>query len=1385
MQRLSYVESIQHIQKMLSCLANYIGISNSQGTTDINVACENLVILMMNSVYGYKLENYNGKRHLSNAAGIDLIDTSDNRICVQVTSNKTKKKIADTIKSCKENLKLKNYKLKFFIISKNASKVMRSYKDADLGFDGANDVIDFQSFCDYLKSVKHELVIELDRRIRSWLGENYYDTDEFSIAIDKQVSTNDIKWDGVYYPRKVSAYSNEDNTLFVKRLLNPDKYKDYSLAEFVTGKADGFYNKYWILIAAGQAGKSYEVKKLYSLLKEKDSDVFPVLFEAKKFVYRPELIIPYYWQSNHIVFIIDGYDEIPGDNERSRFLNELEKVQLKYPDLRIVLTCRRNFIKDEKFLQSFQRLFLEDLSFEDVRKIINQSEIENPDKFLQQIEDNNLYSLAYVPFYLNGLLDYYRENGTIPRNRLQIYRFLIDKSFQADNDRILGSIVDIRLKGLALLKHIALVMQFTEKKDLSIDDITEMGFRDNELKSCLSYTLFHKDDKEYYRFEKNAFQLYFVADYLSKLNAEDVLNLISLRKDGINRIKPEWLDAVELLLSVMPDGKEKNYILNWIFENNTEALLNIDPTCIDTSLCYEVFKKILLKYKKMNISSSPEFGLSFDRKLAALCLNQDSLNFFLNEYANETDLGAYLYLLSYIYSYINPNVITKYGLQKCYREVAYARLKKFGDNDSVWYSAPYIQFGNELFANAEDIRTLIEYAKTVSHVLLKKSIYKLIVTAKLNDEFVDYTTINEKYIHDYYSKRDHSIVSVSRECVIDALSNVSRYKSVKKVWQYIPTIVENQYGYHEKDTIKILPQLFKSTENIIDANPDLKIYIDNAWTIIYENLHLLKNDVEKNNVFELFNSFMTAHSHIDEAKDIIEQLRMIFKTKGSFDGILSLQAKLLIRLRPGDITTLSATWGDDEYYRTILLRLKNVPSKKIEEEFEALANAIYSEYLKSLPNVHFYENKRTHDKDIAFNRKLFRQYITSVLNKYSITTKKELRFQQKEDDEFQLNEYLWQYLYHYRINDSEVYDIDAVRNSLKSKFHYALFIVNTFHNDDNITNKQILVLKDSVDTLLSSKCFKLNYNGYRICTNILVKFGFDISEEIILRLIRYAGSSTTSSGYAYSDYIEYAYNKCNKTLVKAEIIKLLKLETKELVTSTLDLLVLYAAKYSIIESYSDVVRHIKTLEHPVNLADYFYRNNENEGRLVLISNFDCLPADVQLYLVSKIIKDNRDKDWIVYALRRNKHLYNEEQNTEAIRYLVILGEELALQECLSAIRVNKDSLWSSHYVPTFGYKDTKYLPQIMELLLLTWDSDNSYDFWHTRLQDTMLKMACQSIDQFTEVVSELEKLIESDKKYSRLNYFIGELRYIHEPKVIGVKPLSVKEAMHYIDGNSF
>lgn len=104
-----------------------------------------------------------------------------------------------------------------------------------------------------------------------------------------------------------------------------------------------------------------------------------------------------------------------------------------------------------------------------------------------------------------------------------------------------------------------------------------------------------------------------------------------------------------------------------------------------------------------------------------------------------------------------------------------------------------------------------------------------------------------------------------------------------------------------------------------------------------------------------------------------------------------------------------------------------------------------------------------------------------------------------------------------------------------------------------------------------------------------------------------------------------------------------------------------------------------------------------------MNNYDSLPADVQMYIISKVIKDDRNKEWAIEAIKRNDSAYDDGQKAEAIKYLVRLGDGQALKECVTATRNDYKALWEPCDVPSFMYTDTKYLEDILELLRLTWN----------------------------------------------------------------------------------
>jgi tetratricopeptide (TPR) repeat protein len=87
---------IDQIAKLLSELGRKIASLNSVNLTDLSVHSEYLYRDLLNTVYGYSLQNANDQRQ--NAEAVDLIDDR-NRIAVQVTADATASKLKSTVDS--------------------------------------------------------------------------------------------------------------------------------------------------------------------------------------------------------------------------------------------------------------------------------------------------------------------------------------------------------------------------------------------------------------------------------------------------------------------------------------------------------------------------------------------------------------------------------------------------------------------------------------------------------------------------------------------------------------------------------------------------------------------------------------------------------------------------------------------------------------------------------------------------------------------------------------------------------------------------------------------------------------------------------------------------------------------------------------------------------------------------------------------------------------------------------------------------------------------------------------------------------------------------------------------------------------------------------------
>ena len=115
-----------------------IKIDNKLGYQDANKDAENIFCFILNVIYDYQLENLNNIKN--NFPGIDLGDEKK-RISVQVTSEKSKRKIQDTLDTFERKNYIKSFDRLIILIIGEKPKHSSKFNNGSLSFDPKKDII--------------------------------------------------------------------------------------------------------------------------------------------------------------------------------------------------------------------------------------------------------------------------------------------------------------------------------------------------------------------------------------------------------------------------------------------------------------------------------------------------------------------------------------------------------------------------------------------------------------------------------------------------------------------------------------------------------------------------------------------------------------------------------------------------------------------------------------------------------------------------------------------------------------------------------------------------------------------------------------------------------------------------------------------------------------------------------------------------------------------------------------------------------------------------------------------------------------------------------------------------------------------------------------------
>lgn len=485
---MSMFENLDKIKCLITEIFTQISLNKLSNFHDLNVLAENVFMYVLNDCFDYHLQNANILNNVPNQVGFDLIDTK-NKIIIQVSSNDSINKIAETIEKVKDTSNLKGYHLQFFILATTA-KHHKSGKIKNLSdpiiFDKDHDILDgnwlFAQFASHL-----DRITLIEKHLELLFNGNLSYEMVCRLLNDSE-NICDYLLPEHYLPRKFALKSDRSEAFDV--LFAPES-NEYSLDKIIIEEVKEHDLRKFVIFSTAQNGKTTELHRLYNIF-SKDIDKGVQFIEASSYSQSRHgiffHILPCRLEENQYI-LLDGIDEL-NDTDRNSLIDELRDCLKKYSKIKVVVTCRSNY-NNGRMLSDFTQLEMLPLSYDEIVSYIRSRIGNGTTGFIKYIEQHqNISELLDVPFYLSSVVDYFGEKHQIPQTQKEILDYVFTKSLKVkekEGDTING----LEYGAESLFTVIALTMQFSEKQVLSGQEFYKyLKFSKEKISDLTLYTIF-------------------------------------------------------------------------------------------------------------------------------------------------------------------------------------------------------------------------------------------------------------------------------------------------------------------------------------------------------------------------------------------------------------------------------------------------------------------------------------------------------------------------------------------------------------------------------------------------------------------------------------------------------------------------------------------------------------------------------------------------------------------------------------------------------------------------------------------------------------------------------------------------------------------------------
>ena len=1155
------------------------------------------------------------------------------------------------------------------------------------------------------------------------------------------------------YIRRYCTDEQDGNDYLRYLLKNQDRY---TLADYVTSEVIKDKNKF-IVYSGAQTGKTTELRNLCWELQQSGLFV-PVSYEVKSSydIKQDEMPTTRWLEGREVVVVIDALDEING-KEREDLLKTINSYAHDNPDIKMVLSCRSNYRREDQ-LGAFHELYIESMSYEDIQAHINH-EIKENNTLWPMIVEQGLADMAKQPFYLNVLIDCYREKKSLPKDRASIYRLFIEKSYKQEKKEkgTLPAYSASSEEVMEMLERIAVAMSLMNRQMLTEAEFTMCLDGDQQkTDECKRYRVIKFDTgDDTCSFEHNAFREWLTASFLYKNGLEKAKQLSSLPN---GRIKPEWYNIIMLWMGMYghdeTDKIKEN--IEWLKIASMDLIIYADSSSLDSKSRDHIFISILQEYKNLGIRMSNI--LSDDYKdILKFGQSETTVEYIAEELKTESSGTAYYADLMCMCYFLNWTVLENISEQVFNKllgvldDITRRNLQEKPTGD-----LQYLYLGNNFFNKKKYVKRYFEIFKDSENYDAIKVMISLIHRTGMVDDYVDYILDKEHYVRDQHKGNTTHVVS--RDEVYAALATTESAEGIEKILNHE---FKNHLYYYDSGWSR-----YKDMIESLLRNAARQIKKGSKQTLL--------KTIESS----YLRTFPELYHHTHDHQDVLMVYREFYKITGIAANEKALYNKES-RALPGDFdskddvkklvlkTGLWITKEDiDTYYS--MLDPNSDDDRGWAYNFNWCPYLEMAGYAKQKYNEFFpetaYEKKsrlrqKEHFENVA-DYEVFKQQVLDLLDRTESETRDGLKRLLKEDDENPRNSYVYQFYSHYMYRDGTFSREDVVR-AIKDKRVYDTFFMvvvrNTMHMtfqtrlaDESAKKRMSETAKSIVEDM--GKGYRCEWEFEEIALKLMLEGWFTVDEDTLIELIPVSEVSVSrdcgrgfNEAYTLFEYIE---EKVGVDKLGQQIVVLLRDMERWKDHSTGVRMAEYVIKHRLLEGYQTVFEYITSgCRSEEYLAEEMIKADIMVNEIKTVT--DKMAVTLQLAVCNTLCRELGDERWVKEKLESRIDAFEGYEQKQALRILLGIGSVDAL-----AYIVEHYELLDDYRDYNFNYSDVNAATLLVQVLDICHQNRYNNDFTNTSIISSLEKIAVINEESLHEVKRVIRGLISKDGYYKYLNRYL-------------------------------